>query len=218
MKFLITGGGTTQKIDEMRSITNQSTGRTAITLAEFFAPLGQTTILLSDRVNYQNPDLNILRFSDVNSLKELFFDVKNELYDLIIHAAAVSDYQIQEISSEGKIFNHAKIPSGLNELNVKLKPTEKLINFLRDLWPKASIVGFKLTSNSSKQEIEKNIRRVLTDAKLDYLIHNSIEERRLGKDRFNIFNRELVKERVDGIENLAKYLYDRTKTLRSTLL
>lgn len=202
MKILITGGGTTQKIDEMRTITNKSTGRTSILLAEGLNLNAKVTLLLAENVHYQNTNINIHRFTDVTSLKEKLLSFKEQAFDLIIHAAAVSDYELKEVLSGGNILKHDKIPSGLNELVLKLAPTEKIINSLKNIWPKAKLIGFKLTSGANQEEIFKGVSRVIKDGNLDFIIHNDLKQRRLGNDSFTIFDATLNQKHVDTISDL----------------
>ena len=104
MKILITSGGTTEKIDEVRSISNNSTGMLGKTIAESFALLDSTekiyyicglTALLPD-----TPKAEAIR---IGSVAELEAEVKKVLsddhIDAVIHGMAVSDYSVGKVTT-----------------------------------------------------------------------------------------------------------------------
>ena len=64
-------------------------------------------------------------------------------YDLVIHAAAVSDFSVAEAPGQGKI------PSS-HALNIRLTPNPKLIGRIRDYScnPAVKVIGFKLTAGA----------------------------------------------------------------------
>ena len=156
MKILITGGGTCEPIDTVRYITNFSTGRTAAFLADFFCKKGaDVTALMAE--NAQKPkDARIITYRTFSDLQKLLeSECKNSNYGAIIHAAAVSDYSVQEICVDGKIFPGgaiSKIPSG-KEILLKMQENPKLLYKIKQ-WSGNStkLVAFKLTSGASEEE------------------------------------------------------------------
>lgn len=86
--------------------------------------------------------------------------------DIIILAAAVSDYLIENYSAE-------KIKS-TTSLNIKLKTAPKIINAVREWAPNAIIVGFKLLVNSDEVTLIKTAQKSIEQNKLDLCIANDL--------------------------------------------
>jgi phosphopantothenate--cysteine ligase len=96
-RILITGGPTNEYIDEVMKITNMSSGKIAIQMAERFAADGYfVTLLLTKTIKYEteDPHIDLVRFETtaeldqaINGLSQMF------TYDAVIHSAAVADYK-----------------------------------------------------------------------------------------------------------------------------
>ena len=106
-KILITAGGTREKIDPVRYITNASSGKMGIALADNAYKMGAEVTLIST-FKVEKPYKNIV----TESAKEMEKAVKENLaaHDCVIMAAAVSDYRVEN-SAEQKI----KKGAGVNE-------------------------------------------------------------------------------------------------------
>ena len=96
--ILITSGGTAERIDDARSITNHSTGLLGREIAYAFAREGCKIIYIRGQ-NAPRPDLPHIReivIDDVASLETAVNDIfENYEIDIIIHAMAVSDFRIK---------------------------------------------------------------------------------------------------------------------------
>lgn len=97
MRILITGGGTTEPIDQVRSITNQSTGRLGQTIVtQILAKTDWQVDYITTPTALQaqkNPRLETFWISDTADLLKMLTDLmtKNH-YDAVIHSMAVSDF------------------------------------------------------------------------------------------------------------------------------
>lgn len=189
MKILVTGGGTCEPIDSVRSISNFSTGKTASFLADFFSENGsEVTAAMAE--NAEKPKnariLSYRTFSELNSLLEN--ECRNSSHDAIIHAAAVSDYSVKEIFIDGKNFPAgmiSKIPSG-KEILLKMQANPKILyNLKRWSGKKTKIVAFKLTSNASAEEQQAAVEKIFsaenllspeTDFAPDFVVLNDKSE------------------------------------------
>ena len=140
MKILITSGGTDVPIDDVRKITNMSSGKYGAEIAkEFFNKLHDVVYFSAKHSAKpfitRHPDaghfINRL-FKDYHDyLNKLTDEYKDELnsYDIIISAAAVSDYILDK--TEGKI------SSDNDELVIRLKKAPKVLPLLREAAPNA---------------------------------------------------------------------------------
>jgi len=182
-KILITAGGTSEKIDEVRRITNTGTGATGALIAEEFCaalgPAAQIIYLCSENAvrpraeHFNGASISIELANDVHSLiaaiKTLCAETK---FDIIVHSMAVSDFYVHSIAdTEGNI-GEGKISSDKESLVITLKKAPKAIASLRELAPEATIVGFKLLSGVSEQELVAAGLALLQKNSLDFVLAN----------------------------------------------
>ena len=100
-KVLITGGPTNEYIDEVMKITNMSSGKISIELANLFAQNGyDTTLLLTKGIKHplldsimSTENCSVIRFETTEELYNLLEECSELQYDIIIHSAAVADYK-----------------------------------------------------------------------------------------------------------------------------
>ncbi len=182
MKVLITSGGTREAIDGVRSITNTSTGRTGANIADYFSARGHRVTFVSAQESVQ-PELPVqkvsfISFADLQrSLENL---LKNNYFDSVIHAAAVSDFTIDKIESGAQTMDAqegSKLDSDV-EMSLKLKRTPKLIDQIRRLSRNRDLVlvAFKLLVNAGAEEKEKAVKKLFEGSKADLVVQNQISE------------------------------------------
>lgn len=166
-KILITCGPTWVPVDAMRVISNQSTGKLGQLVAESLVSHGARVTLL------EGPVLNPLLSDKVTVKKFCFFDELFDLlqkeaqvnYDVIIHAAAVSDYQMDDVIA-------GKMDSDQESLVLRLKRTPKMIQSLRQWAPQSKIVGFKLESDLATAKKAGWLLKVTSDC--DIVVANTM--------------------------------------------
>jgi len=165
----LTYGPTWVPIDNVRVISNISTGRLGYILADLLTREGtQITVLQGPVV--APPKSHSIRVVEFRFYGELASLMKAELrrhYDIIIHAAAVSDY---ELASPFK----KKISSRLSRLKFDLKPTAKIIEKIKEASPNSFLVGFKLTDNISKDSVRQEVGKLFKKAQCDLVVVNSL--------------------------------------------
>lgn len=186
MEILITAGGTEEPIDGVRTISNFSTGRTGATLADSFYNAGfKVTLLTSIRAILPQEDIKTITyqsFNDLNSaIKEL---LENGQFSGVIHAAAVSDFSVDYLDSDGDKFRpdpDLKIDSS-KPLSIMLKPNIKILNKIKAYSRNPLVVvGFKLTKNGSDALIKDKVTSLFNGGVVDYVIHNDLKN--IDKDK-----------------------------------
>ena len=189
MKILITAGGTAEPIDEVRSITNTSTGRSGVELAGYFSTAGASvTLLISksgrDRFEARLNDLPRLQTKTFVSFTDLENALTSEIsenhYDLCIHMAAVSDYSVHSVHVNGDLSAKGplkKISSG-QKILIELKPNPKLLQMIqpRSQNKDVTVVGFKLTARASADEVEKAVTTLFKSGGVHYVVSNDTSE------------------------------------------
>ncbi|HDM35635.1 MAG TPA: bifunctional phosphopantothenoylcysteine decarboxylase/phosphopantothenate--cysteine ligase CoaBC [Candidatus Syntrophoarchaeum butanivorans] len=172
-RVLITSGPTAESIDPIRIITNRSSGRTGVELAkECYRQGADVTII-------HNKHLDIMGINEifVESAREMTEACLRELekgYDLLISAAAITDYTCEPSSS--------KIPSGKEELSIILKPTAKLIDEVRAKFPELMIVGFKAETNVTVEELIDRAKQKMRECNIEMIVANDVGKTGMGTE------------------------------------
>ena len=94
MNILITSGGTSEKIDQVRSITNHSTGQLGKIISEKFLEAGFSVTLVTTPTAVQpnaHPRLTKVIIKDVAELQTVL-EKETPTHQVLIHSMAVSDY------------------------------------------------------------------------------------------------------------------------------
>jgi len=167
-RVLITSGPTWVPIDSVRVISNTATGETGILLANGFVQQGCQTTLLLGVASVRNLDSKV-KLKRFQFFQDLSILLKKELlkdYDIIIQAAAISDFALEHVCK-------TKINSECKKLKLTLKPTAKIINCLRNLAPAAFLVGFKFEPGAEKKELIIKTHNLVKSAKLDLAVGNN---------------------------------------------
>ncbi|MEM8737826.1 MAG: phosphopantothenoylcysteine decarboxylase [Planctomycetota bacterium] len=112
MKILLTAGPTREPIDDVRFISNRSSGRMGLALADAAGQAGHDTTLLLGPVLAPadlGPHVRVLRFNTTSELQTLLAEHFPE-QDLLIMAAAVADYRVaQAIDGKTERKKHLRI-------------------------------------------------------------------------------------------------------------
>jgi phosphopantothenate---cysteine ligase (CTP) len=161
MRIVITGGPASEPIDQVRFITNQSTGELAVKLAQKFSAagdrvelfLGRGAIWRSETAKYFQTNEDLHRFlSEVQ---------QRDRVDAVLHAAALSDFGVAQMRVPGGASEAAKISSEARSIELRLVPKPKLISDLRDLFAGAYIVGWKFELEGTPMDVvREGVRQI----------------------------------------------------------
>ena len=137
--ILITAGATRNPIDAMRFISAHSTGRTGAWLATSLSEVAHVTVLGSPlALTFCAEPVVTLGFTTTQDLMEKMEAwVRANPDGLVIHAAAVGDYAVTDLSPD------QKIPSGQEILTLQLVPTPKILDAIQGWSSNVSLVSFK---------------------------------------------------------------------------
>lgn len=94
------------------------------------------------------------------------------------------------INPQSLVFAKTKISSNEPNLMVKLALTEKLISHLREWFPKAKLVGFKLLENVSKEELTSVAKELCVKNDLDYVLANDLALINKGQRLWHAVNKK----------------------------
>ena len=226
-KILITAGPTWVPIDAVRVISNVATGLTGILLAEELRRLGAKVTLLIGPVEICcsrkspsaitlsdfrsgigkcfmlsctiNKNIKLLRFRFFDELKDkIIQELKCKKYDIVIHSAAVSDYEPSKVYS-------GKIKSGIKNLRLSLVPAEKIIDLLKRIDNSIILVGFKFEPQAKKDMLIKMTKELIRAANLNLAVANTIDKNKYCAYILDNYNRSYgpVFNKKDLVTKLA---------------
>ncbi len=122
-----------------------------------------------------------LSFADLQGSLER--RLHGESFDVVIHAAAVSDFSVNAIEAGGASFapGKGKIPSGADAV-LRLRRNPKLLDTLRkhSRNPALTVVAFKLTRGATADSAAAAVNAILSTGAADLVVHNDLSQR--GRD------------------------------------
>jgi phosphopantothenoylcysteine synthetase/decarboxylase len=153
MRVLITAGPSSEPVDEVRMITNRSTGELGIVLAECMARAGHTVeMFLGQGATFRWSGAQL--FATNEELERLLAKIfQPETVDIVFHVAALADFRVGRIEINRTTQMVPKIASDGGPVWLELVPQSKLIAKLRSYFPKARIVGWKYEHGISRDEL-----------------------------------------------------------------
>lgn len=160
MKVIVTCGPSYEPIDEVRRLTNFSTGELGVRLANALTDAGVETICLrGEQATWRGEcrAAQTIRFGTNDDLLAKLKDCGQVgAIDAVFHAAALCDYKVSEIEdAAGEAVGGSKIPTGGGVLKMKLAPTAKVIAELRSVFPGGLLVGWKYELEGDRSDALK---------------------------------------------------------------
>ena len=184
LRILITSGGTVEPIDDVRVLTNISTGETGARMARQLAANGHEVLLL--RATGARPAADGVHEETFTTFRELDAALTRLLgaedFDAVVHVAAVSDFSVDAIEVDGVAQpRDGKLSSDLAPV-IRLRRNPKLLDTLRARSRHAGvrIIGFKLTHGASPTDIAEAVTAQLASGVVDFVVHNDLARRAAG--------------------------------------
>src|SRR6266404_4712261 len=151
MRCIVTAGPTYESLDNVRRLTNFSTGRLGSQLATFLSAGGhEVTLLIGQQATFRGnrQAAQVETFTTTANLRDRLKALSDGFAGAVFHAAAVSDFAFGKVwvrSEQGELteVRSGKISTRQGTLLAELLPTPKIIAELRQWYPKARLVGWK---------------------------------------------------------------------------
>lgn len=201
--LLINAGPTREPLDPVRFISNYSSGKMGIALADAAAEYGAMVELVLGPVSI-SPVNNSVKIIDVSTAESMAAECISRFpgCNIAILSAAVADFTPEEV--KGK-----KIKKNGKELLLKLKPTTDIAETLgRTKKPSQILVGFALETNNEVA----NAREKLIRKNLDIIVLNSLKESGAGFghdtnkitiiDRYNNIDKFELKSKEEAAKDI----------------
>ena len=203
-KVLVTSGATREALDPVRFITNHSTGRMGFALAKEAMLRGADVTLVKASTTAEVPPfVNVV---NVESAEEMFEEVKSlsSDMDIIIKAAAVSDYTPETFSEE-------KIKKSDGSISLSLKRTNDILAYLGEHKKEGQFIcGFSMET----ENLIENSQKKLQKKNADMIVANNLKEAGAGfgteTNKVTFITKDGVfPQELDSKENVAKAIMDR---------
>lgn len=207
-KVLVSAGSTYEKIDEVRGITNRSSGKMGIEIAKEAFIRGADVTLIKGHMTADVP--NVFDVVEVESSAEMHYAVSKLAYenDIFISAAAVSDFRVKNPDA-------AKISSD-EDIIIELERTPKILNEVKEINPDIFLVGFKAVHNLSDEEILNAAKRKMEQSSADLMVANdvAVEGAEFGSDynQVILMDDEIIEISLSPKWEIAKRIIDRIIT------
>lgn len=177
---IVTAGPTYEPLDEVRRLTNFSSGKLGSQLADFLVAQGhQVTLLYGHYSTYheQQSAQHIVSFDTTLDLRTKLESLAKEKVNAVFHAAAVSDFGFGKVFARGaggelREVTSGKISTRDGTLLAELVPTPKIIAILRELFPTSRIVGWKYEVNGDRESVIAKAVQQMRENKTDACVAN----------------------------------------------
>jgi len=177
MKVIVTTGPSFEPIDEVRRLTNFSTGELGVMLANRLAASGcQVFCLKGVGATYAGAlhTPHHLPFTTNQDLQDQLVELsRSHSIQALFHVAALCDFKVKQVEgAHGQAQASAKIDSRVSGLTLQLEPAKKIISGLRALFPAAVLVGWKYELAGTRQEALAKAWRQLQENRTDACVLN----------------------------------------------
>ena len=176
-KVVVTCGPGYEPVDEVRRLTNHSTGRLGTELSRALLAGGVEVICLRGILSTWTkdvPGLDLRTFTTAGDLEgQLGALGESGQVGAIFHAAALSDFRVKEISdATGRLMEGRKISSRLGELHVTLETAPKVIRSFRARFSNALLVGWKYELDGTSEDVLQAGLRQMAENHTDACVLN----------------------------------------------
>lgn len=170
-KVLVTAGPTREYLDPVRFLSNRSSGKMGYAIAREASRRGAEVVLISGPTQV-NPPAGVV-VHKVESAEEMASEIFNhsDSSDVVIMAAAVSDFRFPQVSSQ-------KIKKGKAPTEVKLIATQDILENLAKKKEDKILVGFA----AETQNLEANALQKIKQKNLDLIVANDVSQQGVGFD------------------------------------
>jgi phosphopantothenate-cysteine ligase len=236
MNVVVTGGGTIAPIDGVRLMTNVSSGRFAAAITEacldrgarvwhIHAPAAQIPIARHALFQLDAAD-PAAEFERLAKLRADWLLKRDRLQLISLKAGNVDDYAatlkhvlqsapidvvflpmaVADFEPEPRL---GKISSQADSLELHCRRTPKVIRMVRDWSPAVYLVGFKLLSHATRDELIRRALVACRENRADLTVANDIQTLRAGRHTIHLVRAGREPETLDPGADLAERLVAR---------
>lgn len=213
--IVVTAGGTIEAIDSVRSIRNSSTGKLGAMIADQMKEEIDSDIYFVANRYAKRPTvahhwIETTSVLDVEQkLKALLEETK---VDIFIHSMAVADYYVERVevgdgeSVDTSTLSNSKLSSEHEQMAIIMKKAPKLISLIKKWQPLTYLVGFKLLSDTTEENLFSVGFNLLRKNRCNLVLANDLTKIREGNHEGLFIYPEKKYEKVQGKEEIASHM------------
>jgi len=188
-QVLVTAGGTVERLDPVRYLTNDSSGKMGFAIAEAAAIRGADVTIVAAKTTAAPPEgIRVIRVESAEEMLEAVLARYDEA-DIVVKAAAVADYRpVQRASS--------KIKKKDEQLVLELERTTDILKTLGERKKRQFLIGFA----AETEQVEAYALDKLKRKNCDLIVANDVTAEGAG------FNGDTNIVQVFGAEGLITSL------------
>lgn len=177
INVLVTAGSTVEFIDSVRILTNLSSGKMGLNIAQQCLDkcFNVTFVYGHGSLNIpDDPRMNIIRIKTTEEMLKVVKErILNEKQHIVFHAAAVADFSI--LHSSKKMPNKMDTRNGTK--TIKLVPTTKIVDKIKQFDNNIFLVAFKAEYGISKELLVKRALAKLNECNGDLIVANDVSRK-----------------------------------------
>ena len=175
-RVLVTAGPTIEHIDPVRILTNRSSGKMGLAIAEETSSRGaDTTLILGPGTVIPPSGIKTIRVESTSELLEAVLgELEHSSPDFVFAAGAPTDYKPVTVALK-KIKTREK-----PQINLELRATPKILSEIRKASPKTFLVAFKTEHNVSNEELIDEAFKVIHEKNADLVAANDVGHESVG--------------------------------------
>jgi phosphopantothenoylcysteine decarboxylase/phosphopantothenate--cysteine ligase len=207
-RVLVTAGSTIEYIDPIRVMTNLSSGKMGIAIAQEAQRMGATVTLVYGHGILNPATGKIVR---VNTGEEMYKAVVSELsskrYDIVVMAGAVADFAPAKKSDK-------KIDTKLGKMELSFVATRKIIDEVKKISKDTFLVAFKADYCVSESVLIEKAYRKLKESDADIIVANDLGRKgsEPGSDKNEVFivdsDKKIVHLPIESKTQVARRLLE----------
>jgi phosphopantothenoylcysteine decarboxylase/phosphopantothenate--cysteine ligase len=176
LRLLVTAGPTAEHIDPIRIMTNRSSGKMGVAIAEEALSRGAEVTLVYGLGTAVPPSrANVITVETTDQMHdEVIGELKSTKYDLVIATAAAADWKVRKPFTK-KVSTHE-----VDSLSLELKPTRKIIDQVKKTSPSAFLVAFRAEYKLPQKDLIASGCKRLLEANADLIVVNDVGKKGAG--------------------------------------
>lgn len=214
INVLVTAGSTVEFIDSVRILTNLSSGKMGLNIAQQCLDkcFNVTFVYGHGSLNIpDDPRMNIIRIKTTEEMLKVVKErILNEKQHIVFHAAAVADFSI--LHSSKKMPNKMDTRNGTK--TIKLVPTTKIVDKIKQFDNKIFLVAFKAEYGISKELLVKRALAKLNECNGDLIVANDVSRKGcdFGSDTNEVYiidkEKDIIHIPLDSKKEIARNLLE----------
>ena len=185
LKVLVTAGATIEHIDPVRVLTNKSSGKMGVAIAEEALSRGAEVTLIYGSGSAAAPSkANVISVETTRQMHEaVVSELKSKKYDVAIAVAAAADWTPE------KPYTYKVSTHKLDSLSLKLKPTVKIIESVKEVSPRTLLVAFRAEYKIPPKQLIESAYQRLIETNADLIVANDVGKKgtEIGNDTNEVF-------------------------------